>query len=295
MSAELLGRAVDACESLTQTVESKISDIDKKTDEAKNICSDAAGTLLNKAKTLGAWYVPETTITLFPAGRVGIEDPTYDYGTYESADSFNPTKLGQDNLLRIADFDSPQWTGGKASWTHDNRFVSSNSWAEQRVSLDEHSPCYVDLLDLNHFPRLAGRHNKRNANAIAKDKIPYLILRLTVEGQTHGVNRTFLEVLSNLNGSASNFLRKSADGIIDSYTPNSAVLGGGYVTNGYPIPVESAGYGGTQGRYNGLALIPLNTLHSVTQHLLLVNVGHQKMHIHSYGITYFDPQGLEVN
>ena len=294
MSVELLGRAVDACEALTQTVEGKVTDIDEKVDEAKSICSDAAGNLLNEAKTVGAWFVPETPITLYPAKRIGVEDPTIDYGTYETADNFNPTKHGKDNLLRVADFDSPNWAGGKASWVNENRYESS-SWNHQQLTDDQDRPCFSHLIDLHDVPRLISRHNKENIVALRTGKIPYLIMRVTVEGQTHGVNRTFLEILKNTNGSSSNLIKGMNDGMYDTLTPNSAIHGGGFVERGYPIPVESAGYGNAQGLYNGTVAIPLEHFYSGNQLLLLVNVGHKIMHIHSYGIAYFNPLGLEVS
>ena len=284
-----------ATKELTAEVTGKMGAIDNKVEEAKQICNQAAGNLLNEAKTVSAWYMPESIITLYPAKRVGIEDPTIDYGTYEIADSFNPTKLGKNSLLRIADLDSPKWTGGKESWTNEDRYVDSGSWSAQQLLDENNNPCYVNLLDLHDFPRLISRHNKENIVAVRENKIPYLIMRVTVEGQIHGVNRTFVEILKNNRGSSSFLIKRMPDNTFDSHTPQSAVLGGDYIEKGFPIPIESAGYGGVKGFYNGTVAIPLNDFYSGNQHLLLVNVGHKIMHIHSYGIAYFNPLGLEVS
>ena len=285
---------VQASSALTSEVQNKMAAIDNKTEEAKQICSDAAGNLLNEAKTVSSWFVPETIITLYPAKRIGVEDPTIDYGTYETADNFNPTKHGKDNLLRVADFDSPNWVGGKASWVNENRYEAS-SWNHQQLTDDQDRPCFSHLIDLHDVPRLISRHNKENIVALRTGKIPYLIMRVTVEGQVHGVNRTFLEILKNINGSSSNVIKSMGDGTYDTLTPNSAVYGGGFVEKGYPIPVESAGYGNERGFYNGTVAIPLEHLYSGNQSFLFVNVGHKTLHIHSYGIAYFNPQGLEVS
>lgn len=294
MSVELLGKAVDACEALTQTVEGKVTDINQKVDEAKSICSDAAGNLLNEAKTVGAWYVPEAPITLYPAKRIGVEDLTTNNGDTASADMLNPTKLDEENLLFIPDFESPSWSGGVKSWDAENRFVGSASWAAQRVSDVDGNSCYVDLIDLHEFPKLINFHDKDNVRSLGENKIPYLIMRVTVEGQTIGLNRTFIEVLKNSNGAHSNWLKKLEDDLFDCFSPQSAIYGAGFIENGYPVPVESAGWGGIEGHYNGMVLIPLNKLSATNQNLMIVNVGHKKMHIHSYGISYFNPIGLEL-
>ncbi|KZN44041.1 hypothetical protein [Pseudoalteromonas luteoviolacea] len=284
-----------ASQNLAEEVAGKMGAIDAKTDEAKAICSNAAGLLLNQAKNVIAWTKPDALITLYPAKKIGIEDPTIDYGTYAIADSFNPTKLGQDSLVHIADFDSPNWTGGKESWTGTPRNTNTSSWEKQLLKDASGNPCFFNIMDLNHYPRFQSLHAKSNVLKLGADKIPFLILRFTVEGQTHGVNRTFIELLVNSNGASSNYIKQNSDGTFDSHTPKSIVYGGGFISKGFPISLESAGNGDAAGLYNGTALIPMSTLHSGNQEILMVNVGFKTLHIHSFGLAHLDPQGLEID
>lgn len=284
-----------ASQNLAQEVANKMNAIDHKTLEARQICVDAAGNLLNHAKNLSAWTVPESTITISPAKRIGVEDPTVDHGSIDIAETFNPTKLGKDGLLRIADFDHPNWSGGKESWNHTPRFTEEDNWNGQTLKDAANNPCFFHLASLLHYPRLINRYAQPNVSALLDGKIPYFLMRCTVEGQIHGMNRTFIELLINSNGSSSNMILDNGDGTNDTHTPNSVIFGGGFQEKGYPVPVESAGYGGKAGLYSNFVAIPLNQLYSLNQNILIVNVGFKTLHIHSFGFAYFHPQGLEVN